>query len=200
LGEHANTTTLAALTHASRGDDVLVEQAPAVLGDRAVKLTSDTAESEATLTVARATALVAQGSGMKEGDLYIAEPTVRSAAKTANSGEDVIRSFATMRDLGVQRVFADAHRGDGEEKWNGYETWARMGAHGDIPKGRVLRAAQKEFPGVTRVEALMGTAKGRSWWRANGDSFNATMDLSPGGATREYVDRMERHLNERQGS
>lgn len=191
LGSRATSTALARTVGAGKADTILISPAP--LGGVTIMSKTDAGDSQYTLT--RAPATYAQRLGVPPGTLVVLDPTVRSSGKTTATGDTVVRAMAGMRDLGVQRVLANAARG---ATWNGYDTWAKLGATGDLPRS-VLSAAQAQFGGgVTRVEQVMDRPGGAAWWRQHGDSFDATMDLSPGGRSRAKLDRIEGLLNRRQ--
>jgi hypothetical protein len=110
-------------------------------------------------------------------------------SRTAGSGRTVLHSLAAMRDQGISRVEAVAARADASGI-RGYETWPKIGANGPLPQS-VAAAARSAFgPGVRTVQDVIAQPGGRAWWRVHGNSFDATFDLRPGGATRAILDQM----------
>jgi hypothetical protein len=120
--------------------------------------------------------------------------------KTSSSGAEVIKAFDNLKRSGVTRLEAQAAKevhGGRERQMNGYYTWARLGATGEIPE-HIVGDAQARFGShVTRVEHLMAQQGGAGWWKQHGDSFDATFDFHDGSHSmsklNEYGAMINRH-------
>jgi len=123
--------------------------------------------------------------------LEVHSALVRVSEKTANGGQLLLHSFEAFRANGVARVISTAMRG---QNFNGYETWAKLGATGKIPGHLITSKFREQFGGIKRVEQLMDAKGGAAWWREHGDSFKATMDLRPGGRTAKILDRLDARM------
>ena len=74
-----------------------------------------------------------------------------------------IRGYATRNDL----------TGD-----VGYWVWPLFGFDGNLP-GSILDRLPPGLAGARRVNELIGTGAGRSWWFDHGDSITLVLDLRP---------------------
>jgi hypothetical protein len=119
------------------------------------------------------------------------DPYVRSTDKNVEGGRELLRALSAMRVHGVGVIRTGGARGD---KFNGYDTWAKLGGVGRIPKG-VLSAACARFGRVSRVEQIMDRPGGRQWWKEHGDSWNLRMELFPGGRTARILDALMARMN-----
>jgi hypothetical protein len=187
FGRDLSDGEIALLGGAGRGDEVRV----VMLHDHAVRVETTGADRTATFQLA----------GLP-GHIVHSDAYVRNMGqKTPSSGMEVIKAFQTYRDLGITELTALAARGSGDRlhAYNGYSTWAKLGATGAIPD-HVLPAAIARFGyHVRRVEDIMSEPGGAAWWKEHGDSFPATFDFREGSYTMKELNGIFRKLQERRG-
>jgi uncharacterized coiled-coil protein SlyX len=120
------------------------------------------------------------------GQIYHTDSYIRNLGeRTTTSGVQVLDGFKALMDAGVTKMTATAARG---RYYNGYITWAKLGFTGPIPES-VIGAARAQFgPGIKNVEQIMQLPGGPAWWQANGDSWDATFDFTPGSYSRSVFD------------
>jgi len=70
---------------------------------------------------------------------------------------------------------------NGRTDYIGFYVWPRLGYDGDVPE-----ELQGKL-GATRVSEIMRTPDGRKAWKAHGDQFDATFDLSEGSTSRRVL-------------
>jgi hypothetical protein len=169
---------IAGLVGASERDTVNVEEIER--GVVQINVTTPTHEAAFEFSRDEAGRLIATGDVQTE-----------EGARGFTTGRGLIESMGQMNTMGVDELQVEASR---EGASNGYETWARLGFTGDIPPS-VMTQAQAEFgPEVTRVEQLMQLPGGPKWWRANGATWDASFDFTPGSYSRTIFDPLAQRL------
>jgi hypothetical protein len=90
------------------------------------------------------------------------------------------RAATSAQAVGVAEMTCHAARGE-DDRFNGYYTWARLGCDGPIPHSTKLLLPD-EWSHFTKVSEIMKQGKkGRDWWKAHGDDWNATFSLKKTG-------------------
>lgn len=91
-------------------------------------------------------------------------------------------------DLGFRDIITTATGEYGDEDYNGYYTWPRLGYDTEIYNLPQQKSIKREFPGAKSLSDLMKTPEGRSWWKQNGTTFKAFFDLREGSQSRKVLE------------
>jgi hypothetical protein len=190
---------LAAMSNAVPGASVKVEYA--YLRDRA----GNTVPSDVMVSVKgpgytadRYFRRGADGKLEAHNDLFIIKkPGTPGHNPALPSGTDMLTAqVAALQRAGVARIktFAAGNPKDPASTLNGYYTWPRLGYDGEVPP-LVWKAMPEALRRVAKpagdtgdeggstgssVRAICLDPAGRAWWKANGRSFDAVFDLTPG--------------------
>ena len=104
-------------------------------------------------------------------------------------GTDVFASqVKAAAELGFKDIVTTATGEYGDEDYNGYYTWPRLGYDTEIYNLPQKRSINREFPEAKSLSDLMKTPEGRSWWKQNGTTFRAVFDLNEGSQSRKVLD------------
>ena len=112
--------------------------------------------------------------------------------------------LAAQKRMGFASAIAQATRNDDPDpakKMNGYYSLAAYGFDGPLPgsvKKKLLTAqgVPEGARNANTVQEILATQGGAGWWKANGDTFNATFDLSEGSASWQAFDDYIAHRRE----
>lgn len=122
--------------------------------------------------------------------------------------DQVPKMIANAEQIGVDKVTLRAAGEEGNQKYQGYKIWPRIGFDGEIPRSLVTnrytlmkgvfnsygdripdsilspRAREEKSRGKLTVQALYETKEGQRWWERNGGDMPMSLDLrdktSPG--------------------
>ncbi len=124
-----------------------------------------------------------------DGKLYLKNEFISVAPEHQKSGigsKIFTDQVAWASRMGISRIEAHAARkgGSGEDEFNGYYTWPRLGYDQDLKSlgdDKFKKTVKQEFPEAKSVLDVMKTKDGRDWWKKNGvDMHEAKFDLTPG--------------------
>jgi hypothetical protein len=99
--------------------------------------------------------------------------------------------------LGCKEITASADREEaraGRIAVNGYYTWPRLGFDTDLKNidtisvdKKLAKAIKEKFPDANKLSDLMKTQEGRNFWKAEGEGFKGTFDLTPNSTSRKVL-------------
>lgn len=100
-----------------------------------------------------------------------------------------------LKQGGVRRVTTEAAGDYSDKNINGYYTWARLGYDGQVPP-RASSRMPEQFKQMKTIQQVMATPEGRAAWKAKGEEFLGTFDLTPGSTSLKVLSA---YVAEREG-
>lgn len=124
----------------------------------------------------------------KDGSVVVYNEAIEIKDTGKGLGTEIFsRQVAGLAAMGVSRIECFAEGQPGDEEFNGYYTWPRLGYDGKIPEVAAKRLP-KEFAGTKTVQEVLRKPSGLEAWKKYGTAFKATFDVSPGSQSRKVLD------------
>jgi hypothetical protein len=108
----------------------------------------------------------------KTDEVYLSNDSLDISPQKTGMGTGYFASqVEACRKVGIGKINAYCARVEGA--LNGYNTWARFGYDGKVPK-----ELQDKFDGAETIQEIMETQEGRDAWLELGDSFYGTFETA----------------------